>query len=401
MEEAELGVGRYLRSTLPFDTNNAVVFVTERGQKSNTPPEDEESGQTRSNPDGLLTGDEAKEFYEEVLAIPEQRTHTDSRKRTNGHLKSAVREKKPCKKSVVSHKSQGLTRKKKDSVSAVTSPFQLFQYAQTNQLDLLESALSDHQYDINLQDNFHWTLLMVAAYAGHMAVVQFLMAQGAKWREFSESRGMNAADLARTAGHLDIVEFIENYESCEESNVDFPEDHIQQLLKLPSESKTRQNCKHGSRKQQEPFYCDSCQTTVTQRKDNHDASIVHRYNNQERPPNISSYGIPESNRGFQMMLRSGWNPEGGLGSQRQGKMFPVKTVLKKDRSGIGLERGKAKVTHFPAHDKEAVRSHRERYKKVQQPVKTKKELVRHKQKEKQWERRLRTSMNLEDSHLLT
>ena len=56
-----------------------------------------------------------------------------------------------------------------------------------------------------------------------------------------------------------------------------------------------------------------------------------------------------------MMLRSGWQPEKGLGSEGQGQKFPVKTVLKRDRQGLGVEKeSRAKVTHFGPKDTASV-----------------------------------------------
>lgn len=395
-EDVSRATARYLRSTLPFDSKKAVLFVTETTQRFTRVDDDTSGGQTREDPFSL-TGDEAKEFYEEVLAMPEQRDKLSKvgvSTRVSGHSKLRL---KDSSKSVTASKNH-------TKQTASSSPFQLFQYAQNNQLDFLQSALSDQHHDVNIQDNFHWTLLMVAAYAGHMTIVKYLIGRGARWKEYTE-RGMNAADLARKQGYLDITELIESHDSDPVGDSTTQRDPEVHYCSLSSNQSVRKRSrsegdKCGRRKRPRTLYCDSCQTTVGQSEGRHTASIVHLYNNQWQPANLPSYMIPESNRGFQMMLRSGWNPDKGLGSHRQGKMFPVKTVLKQDRSGIGLEKGKARVTHFSAHDKDAVRSCRDKYKK-EQPSKKKKDIVQEKQKEKQWERRIRTIMNIEDSHLLT
>ncbi len=65
--------------------------------------------------------------------------------------------------------------------------------------------------------------------------------------------------------------------------------------------------------------------------------------------------IPEANRGYQMMLSGGWDKKSGLGPSGSGKLYPVKTILKRDRHGLGLERETGskvtpKVTHFDAND---------------------------------------------------
>lgn len=289
------------------------------------------------------------------------------------------------------HKSQ-----KKSNVASQgcdIGAFQLFQYAQDNEMELLQSALSGGHFDVDMRDNFHWTLLMIAAHAGHELIVEYLLERGAKWREYAD-RGMNAADLARSRGHIHVADLIEGFDSKRGNG------GMEEVKEKKSEQKRLDGGERGSRK----FYCKLCQAVVTQSpRVSHNTSIVHLYSCQHHGSNVVPYGIPESNRGFQMLLRSGWNPDKGLGSHRQGHRFPVKTVLKHDRLGFGVPggSGKAKVTHFSAHDQEAVRSHRGRHKKGKQLPKNKKDILQEQHRERQWERRVRTLMNHEDSHLFT
>ena len=62
---------------------------------------------------------------------------------------------------------------------------------------------------------------------------------------------------------------------------------------------------------------------------------------------ISKLSIDQTNKGFQMLKRMGWKEsEGGLGKKRQGKLTPVKTILKRDKRGLGSRKApSAKVTH--------------------------------------------------------
>ena len=60
-----------------------------------------------------------------------------------------------------------------------------------------------------------------------------------------------------------------------------------------------------------------------------------------------------------MMLSGGWDKK-GLGPSGSGKLYPVKTILKRDRHGLGLESDSGvkvtpKVTHFDPHDDSGVR----------------------------------------------
>ena len=61
------------------------------------------------------------------------------------------------------------------------------------------------------------------------------------------------------------------------------------------------------------------------------------------------------------ILFSGWESNKGLGPPgKRGKLYPVKTTLKSDRYGLGLEeeekleKNEKKVTHFEAHDERGV-----------------------------------------------
>ena len=73
--------------------------------------------------------------------------------------------------------------------------------------------------------------------------------------------------------------------------------------------------------------------------------------------------IPEANVGYQMMIHGGWDKKSGLGPSGSGKLYPVKTILKQDRHGLGLDREAgskvtARVTHFDANDESSVREPR-------------------------------------------
>lgn len=380
---------RQLRSTILVDSGKAISFVPERTHGVDQEEHTETDGNSET-PESSLTGEEACEFYQEVLSLPQQNSRVvDNRKKISRGQAYADGRKIVKTKRTVAHK------KPKVSLGSEVSTFKLFQYAQDNEVELFQSAISCGHFDVDMQDNFHWTLLMVAAYAGHVTIVECLLERGSKWQEYSD-RGMNAADLARSRGHMDLADLIESFDPRQDLGGGEEEEGIQH-------SKTSgQGRLSSGKKRSQKFYCKLCQAVVTQSpRVGHDTSIVHLYSCQHHTSSLVPYGIPESNRGFQMLLRSGWNPKKGLGSHRQGHRFPVKTVLKQDRLGFGVPGGKAKVTHFSAHDREAVRSHRDKHKIEKGLSKNKKDILQEQHQERQWERRVRTIMNHEDSHLFT
>lgn len=92
-----------------------------------------------------------------------------------------------------------------------------------------------------------------------------------------------------------------------------------------------------------------------------------------------------------MMVRSGWKPGTGLGPEGGGRHQPVSTVLKRDQKGLGFGGGaKAKVTHFGARDRDAVKPpSNEREAKAKRREEERKD-----QKDKNWERDFRCSFYL-------
>ena len=70
--------------------------------------------------------------------------------------------------------------------------------------------------------------------------------------------------------------------------------------------------------------------------------------------------ISQSNKGYQMLQKLGWTEDSGLGIQEQGRMEPVKTVLKKDRKGLGRSKEKARVTHFSSYVESSFSSEKEK-----------------------------------------
>lgn len=68
--------------------------------------------------------------------------------------------------------------------------------------------------------------------------------------------------------------------------------------------------------------------------------------------------LPESNRGYRLLMNMGWQEDSGLGSKGDGRMDPIATVFKTDRAGVGAQPTAklARVTHFPAHDEHQQRS---------------------------------------------
>lgn len=58
-----------------------------------------------------------------------------------------------------------------------------------------------------------------------------------------------------------------------------------------------------------------------------------------------------------MLEKMGWDSSKGLGPQSEGRMEPVATVFRRDKTGIGHRKETPRITHFPPHnEREAAQS---------------------------------------------
>ena len=371
-EEWQVTTAKMLNRTLPFDTQKAILFVRE-GEKTRAECgiEDESiSDDTQEK----LSGTEAKRFYEDILAMPEQSNKGCGRKRKRSRHKKRLQVNEHSKK----HRSNC-------SHSSPASVGQVFQCVQDGDLEGLRTALSSGTCNVNTTDHFHWTLLMSAAHAGHMHLVKYLLELGAKWRGCVDKSGCNAVDLARVAGHLSIACLIETYD-------DSVIDKLECVCVRTKGSREAGHKPPHHKSTTSTYYCDVCKQNVTENfTDRHTTSTVHQFCCQHKP-SAHNYTIPQTNRGYQMMLRSGWDPQKGLGSEQEGQKYPVKTILKQDRLGFGqdMSEGRARVTHFAAFDERAVRTRPK-----SAPALRKKDIIKAAQKDREWEVRMRRYMNTE------
>jgi hypothetical protein len=178
---------------------------------------------------------------------------------------------------------------------------------------------------VNVTDQYGWTALMSAACAGALEVVKFLISCGADI-SLRDKSGNTCLSLARRYSHLAVVQAItEGHRQTEAESQPPKTGHVE-------------------------FYCESCkQSFHSTSREQHATSTVHLLSSRPQVVVPTIYSIPTSNKGYQILLKRGWDREKGLGPDGSGHKFPLKTVLKCDRKGLGgdtLE--KARVTHaFP------------------------------------------------------
>ena len=304
-----------------------------------------------------LSGKETKSFYESVVNddIPQINSNVYLNAITT--LDSASNSSNSTNHIYTSPSFQSNDVKRKSSEALVLSKKQILLAVENDDSKVLETALQKgwEKEILYERDRYGWTLLMIAACAGSLETVKILIDKGASVNEKDKS-GNTCLSLATKNRHHKVVNYINLY--------------------ISGRIKKAVNSNIKDKKQlTEVFvekYCELC--CVTFQSDRlsrqHFTSTIHLLNLEKKEiednggnPKVH-YGIPQANRGFQMMLSKGWDSNVGLGPSGKGKLYPVKTVLKRDKHGLGLETSdseprtckKAKVTHFGPYDLSSVKS---------------------------------------------
>ncbi|OWF52741.1 G patch domain and ankyrin repeat-containing protein 1 homolog [Mizuhopecten yessoensis] len=237
--------------------------------------------------------------------------------------------------------------------------------------------------DVNSQDRFGWTALMCAACSGQRRVVKQLLGSGAN-THLTASGGKTAASIASDAGHCGIMKLISDFDLSKREVID---------------GRTRSSSTGTNDLEVHTFYCDVCKQDIKEASQtHHQTSTVHLFNKKVKAK-PHSFLEHSRNKGYQIMRRTGWDGEKGLGSEGQGQKFPVKTVIKKDRACLGSDRSKekAKVTHFGPRDISAVkRNVHVTERKMSARTLSKRAQKAKERKLNQWEKKLRFEFNLND-----
>jgi hypothetical protein len=178
--------------------------------------------------------------------------------------------------------------------------------------------------------------------------------------------GFRASHLLRHPKHFvashtltTSEEYIQGIEETEEETVHPPREDYRQVSEFYAQvvkpKRSRQTSEEREvpmkRRKLEPkkekIFCELCGENIAEESLSlHYRSVLHQFNLQNKPKPI--YGLPPSNIGYQMMLKSGWQEERGLGAEEQGRLAPIKTRVKNDKLGLGIPpKHPLRVTHTP------------------------------------------------------
>ena len=347
-----------------------------RDDYNSTPKEE------KLKPVSNLDGNEVKDFYETVISQGSTpKPGTSSGKEPNSSTATTLSVQKDEKSLIQKRtKVKKNTKVKYPKVSANSCSVRnleqlkksLLASSQHGDLEEVKKCVEEGA-DMDSSDIYGWTALMCAACSGHRKIVSFLIESGANVK-LKNNQSKTALDLAKVSRHDKTVKVLTQGVEYRTSNPSSPQSEVKTVQKL---------------------YCDICKCDYEGDQKVHDTSMMHLFNRKHKTE-ISPYFLPESNRGFQMMLKTGWDGEKGLGSQGQGQKLPVKTVLKRSRAGLGMEtKDKKKVTHFNAKDKEAIKHPKgQSHKREMRPKTISKKAAQKKlTKEKRWEIKMRREFN--------
>lgn len=267
----------------------------------------EEPKESKYKEIGNLSGEEAKNYYMEVISGPSL---------------SSISTIKPnhCNK-IIDDRVTVVSNTPLDLSERLVNNFLLA--AQENNCDELKDIYVKCPNVLDATDDFGWTALMCAVQSSSLEAVQFLLKQQANV-EKKDKIGKTALSLAK---------------------------NNKRILNLFKQAKTRSGSNVYDRQCKTELFCDVCQQNFYAKdKKNHLTSTLHVFNVNKNKKLKTIYGIPENNRGYQILLRTGWNKDNGLGPRGCGNKYPIKTVLKRDRHGLGSETGIPRVTHNPNSD---------------------------------------------------
>ena len=129
-----------------------------------------------------LGGEEAKNFYENLLELPSSIKSCPEAKQSKRKLRSkrtkVLADAKPDKSTLknICHKTPTKSRFQPNALD-------FFKAAEKGLLADVRKILETRLIDIDAADQFSWTALMMASNQGHEDVAKYLLIQGAEWED--------------------------------------------------------------------------------------------------------------------------------------------------------------------------------------------------------------------------
>ncbi|CAG0918653.1 unnamed protein product [Notodromas monacha] len=217
-------------------------------------------------------------------------------------------------------------------------PSELLRAAQNGDVRRIKSCLK-RGADVNAKDFFGWTPLMCAVQAGKVKAVEVIVSFGGANVHLRNNQGKTAFEIALTNGRSDLIELIVKGGKGIKKQREFVSDDSGAATDgvIPR-----------------VVSCDLCGiSNIQESYMTHQTTISHQLAVQAGIPEVQlgrpPFLIPESNVGYQMLVRSGWNKRSGLGKDESGRKEPIRASMKRDRKGLGSKRVRP-VSRDPSDD---------------------------------------------------
>lgn len=215
----------------------------------------------------------------------------------------------------------------------------LFLTVQNNHVDKLRDIFKKNPDKINILDEYGWSLLMIACQANSIECVEELLNRGID-TSVRDKAGNSARSLVIRNKSIELVNILLNNR------------HI------------AGNSCNISNKQVKDFFCKICNNKFKDRNE-HLSSTIHNLFASKGKKVPTNYVLPESNKGFQIMLKGGWDKETGLGLDGLGKKYPIKTIIKNDRKGLGNKLNKGRSNKDEIKSSRNVTNNRHKNRKIE------------------------------------
>ncbi|XP_045774403.1 G patch domain and ankyrin repeat-containing protein 1 homolog [Maniola jurtina] len=267
---------------------------------------------TKTIASNRISGEEARKLYlEEVGQVQENQVRPSGNANVNAQNVSQIKH-----------------TRKPDSLDV--SNLKLFTSVQDNDIDSLKHILDACPDKINTVDEYGWNLLMIACQAKSYEAVKELLKRGIDIT-VQDKAGNSAQSLIiknKSSYLADIL--LSHVSSCGQPK----KTNVYDVKEI----------KHKKR-HKELFICEICDGKTFDSKDEHLSSTIHNIKASKGRKIPTNYVIPQSNKGYQIMLKTGWNKEIGLGPDGSGKKYPIKAVQKNDKKGLGHEQKRLKSSN--------------------------------------------------------
>jgi hypothetical protein len=199
---------------------------------------------------------------------------------------------------------------------------------QDNDLEYVSAYLEQQQQDFFVVDDFKWNALMISIAAFNNTMIRVLLkalenVDLTRRRQFiahSDLTGCDCLQLAKKVNNREAVELIESFNNQQSTaGITTPEEEEVNTCQLDDSQ----------------FYCDTCNSLFNESQTQHCKSIVHQLNDNPGAEQ-ANYFLRSNNKGYELLVKSGWNESSGLGLNEQGVRKPVRAKIKLNRHGIGL-----------------------------------------------------------------